>query len=153
MSVFKLVSTRILLCTNRFLVRGRGFEPQFTGTNGPWLSRQKSRIEKEERNLAYLGSKVCLIRSVLLEALSTVDRPARSRHKRHFRISAAVRAFDLRHLSRGTVTSILITHFVFHRPYSLVIRKIILASIIGTSLTALPSSTQVTSSVYCWRRG
>ncbi|MGP8069787.1 MAG: hypothetical protein ACLP5V_07845, partial [Candidatus Bathyarchaeia archaeon] len=57
-------------------------------------------------------------------------------------------AFDFRHLPRGTVTSILITHFVFHRPNILVIQKIILAAIIGTSLMALPSSTKVRSPVY-----
>ena len=88
---------------------------------------------------------------MLLEAISTVDWSARRRHKRHFCICAAVRAFDLRHLPRGTVTSILITQFLFHRPYSLVIRKIILAAIIGTGLTAIPSSTQVRSQVYIMR--
>jgi len=96
---------------------------------------------------------VCLVPSVLLVALSAVDRFTRCWHKRHLRVCAAVGAFDLRHLPRGTVTSILITHFVFHRPYSLVIQKIILASIIGTSFTAHPSSTQVRSPVYCRVRG
>src|SRR3989304_6818931 len=104
---------------------------------------------KKFRSTSVLG--VCLIPSVFLEAVSTVDWSARRRHKRYLRVCTAVRAFDLRHLPRGTVTSILITHFVFHLPYSLVIRKIILASIIGTSLTALPSSTQVRSPVYCLR--
>ena len=88
---------------------------------------------------------------MLLEALSTVNRFTRRWHKRYFRICAAVGAFDFRHLPRGTVTSIPITHFVFHHPYSLVIRKTILAAIIGTGLTALPSSTQVRSPVYYMR--
>jgi hypothetical protein len=85
---------------------------------------------------------------VLLEAVSTVDWSARCRHKRYFRFCTAVGAFDFRHLPGGTITSILVTHLVFHRPYSLVIRKIILTAIIGTGLTALPSSTQVRSPVY-----
>ena len=60
-----------------------------------------------------------LVSSVLLIALSTVDRLTRRWHERYFCIRTAVRAFDFRHLPRGTVTSvasILITHFVFHLP-------------------------------------
>jgi len=90
----------------------------------------------------------CLVSSALLVAVSAVDRFTRGWHKRYFCVCAAFGAFDFRHLSRGTGTSILITHFVFHRPNFLVIRKIILAAIIGMTLTALPSSTQVKSPVY-----
>jgi len=82
---------------------------------------------------------------MFLEAVSTVDWSARSRHEWYFRFYTAVGAFDLRHLPGGTIASILVTHLVFHRPYSLVIRKIILAAIIGTGLTPLLSSTQVRS--------
>ena len=85
---------------------------------------------------------------MLLVAVSTVDWFPRRRHKRYFRVCAAVGAFDFRHLPRGTIASILITHLVFHRPYFLVIRKIILNAIIGTDLTAIPASTQVRSPVY-----
>ncbi len=89
---------------------------------------------------------------MLLEAVSTVDWSARRRHKRHFRFCTAVGAFDFRHLPRGTRASILVTHLAFHRPYSLVIRKIILAAIIGTGLAAFPLSTQVRSPAYCPRK-
>src|SRR5208282_2130502 len=85
---------------------------------------------------------------VLLVTVSTVDRFTRRWHKRYLRISAAFGAFDVRHLPRGAITSIVITHFVFHRPNFLVIRKIILAAVIGMTLTVVPSSTQVRSPVY-----
>jgi len=108
---------------------------------------KKIRISRHYRSLD-----VRLVSSMLLVALSTVDRFTRRRHKRYLRICTALRAFDLRHLPRGPVTSILITHFIFHRPNFLVIRKIILAAIIGTGLTALPSFTQVRSPVYRERK-
>ena len=104
--------------------------------------------KKNERRIQSFILGRCLELSVLLVALSAVDRFTRCRHKWHLRICAAVRTFDLRHLPRGTVASIPITHFVFHRPYSLVIRD-------DTrhdnrhELAAQPSSTQVRSQVYC----
>jgi len=105
--------------------------------------------KKNERRIQSFILGRCLELSVLLVALSAVDRFTRCRHKWHLRICAAVRTFDLRHLPRGTVASIPITHFVFHRPYFVVIQKTILVAIIGTSLTAVPSCTQVRSPVYC----
>ena len=80
-----------------------------------------------------------LVSSVLLVALSAVDRFTRRRHEWYFCVCAAFRAFDFRHLPWGTVTSILITHFVFHLPNFLVIQKIVPATF-GTGQPALPSS-------------